>query len=456
MAARLGLDNARLPELLNPNPHREDDELWRTGDLDENTLRSTLIITNRLLQTQTITTEAKLLKTLANADGVLSWLVDGLNLTTKDAVELSQTVNYQPWPIENLAANAGEILLECADGLQVWRSNSAAPEPLLTGYFPESSIGAFSPDGQKLIARISGQLAVIDFSTGTLIWLPNGHSAYNGQWLDNKTLTYELFGDAIGVRLYELYVGEVLAFDSDIRNYTLSPDGQQAVITRFKSNRQVLYIMPVRGGEEQQFPPGFQPQWLNNEMRISFVQSYKTGFRILVKNFQTGQTETVLDTKVLGPNFEEEYTSDGLTPTVWDTQWSKQNNWLAFSANMMGVRWVGLVRQEGQDLQLLINGLNPEEQLRMGGFSADENYFALAVPGEGVRLHHLTNNKTRTIAVAGLRDRPSQWSPTGYDILISTAQGIQILRDAHQANPRLESISGPECTSAVWVPAPQP
>lgn len=462
MAARLGLDNTRIPELLNPNPHREDDELWRMGDLDENTLRSSLVITNRLLQTQTFTTEAKLLKTLATADGVLSWLVDGLNLTTKEAVELSQTVNYQPWPIENLAANAGEILLTCADGLQVWRNNQAAPEPLLTGYFPGSFPGVFSPDGQKLMARISGQLAVVDFSTGTLIWLPNGYSAYNGQWLDNKTLAYELFGDAVGVRLYELYVGDVLAFDSDIRNYTLSPDRQLAVITRYPNNDTVLSLMPSHGGEEKTIGSGFDPLWSPAGDAIAF--GYATSTQKQIKIFILVQDEEYI---VMGDNrLGKDYTASVkfLSPGLVTSQWSPTGEWLAFYYATMEDRfifnyWVGLVERDGEGMRFVIEDWEASQSLQpftFSGFSADGNYFAIPKPGEGVLLHHITNNKTRMITIDNLREGQFQWSPTGYDILISTAQGIQILRDARQANPRLESISGPDCTSAIWVPSPQP
>lgn len=460
MAARLGLDTPRIPELLNPNPYPIDSVLWRDNYINADELRSALVITNRLLQTQPITAEAQLLKALAHADGVLSWMVDGLNLTTKEAIELSRAVNYQPWPIENLAANPGDVLLECADGIQVWRNNSSALEPLLTGYFPGSSIGAFSPDGQKLIARISGQLAVIDFSTGTLIWLPNGHSAFGYQWLDNTVLAYQLSGDAIGVRLYELYKGDVLAFDSDITSYIVSPNGQQAIIGRYQSNGQVLSLMPARGGEETPIGFGDSPAWSPKGEAIAF--SYENGPELQIKIFILEQDEarTVLSSNSLDEAYSAlaQANSNG-----WAfAQWAPTGEWLAFyftapNGNFAPRLWMGLVRRDGKEMRMIASGWVARFDLffAFGSFSADGRYFAFGKPGEGLLIHDVEKGITRTISMPNLRGGLS-WSPTGYDFLITTSVGIQRAHDARQTNPHIETISGPECTGAMWVPQPQP
>lgn len=451
LAARLGLDNAHIPELLNPNPYPIDSVLWRDNYINADELRSAIVITNRLLYTQTITTETKLLKALARADGVLSWMMDGLGLTTKEAVELSNTVNYQPWPIENLAANPGEILLECASGIQVWRSNQTAPEPLLTGYFPGSSIGAFSPDGQKLLARISSQLAVIDFSSGTLIWLPNGGIAQNGQWLDNQTLAYQLFRDAIGVRLYQLYEGEVLAFDSDIDSYTVSPDGTQAIITRLQTNGPLLTLMPVRGGEEQAIDFGFLPQWSPKGDAVAFVSNDGSQIQIKLANLQK-------DKAIRSLLNEDTANVPYYTETLTQIQWSPTGEWLAFNLRRFSSygnsrSWIGIVRRDGGGFRLLAEGALHSN---LGGFSADGRYFALVKAGEDVIIHSMMRDDPRLISVPGLRASAVQWSATGHDLLVATTQGVYRVFDARQSNPRLATLSGPECTRAVWVKPSQP
>jgi len=455
LAARLGLENPRTPELVNPNPHRQDDELWRNNYLDANTLRSALVITNRLLQTQPITAETKLLKALANANGVLSWMIDGLNLSPREAIELSDKVNFEPWPIENLAADASEILLECVDGIQVWRGAQTKPEPLLTGYFPESTVGQFSPDGQKLIAHISGQMAVIDFSKDTLIWLPNGGIAQNGQWLDNETLAYQLFGDAVGVRLYQLYEGEVLAFDSDIDGYAVSPNGTQAIITRLHANGPLLTLMPVRGGEEQAIDFGFLPQWSSKGDAVAFVSNDGSQVQIKLANLQKDETVRLLfNEEMLGKSYTANvpYYTDTLT----QIQWSLTGEWLAFNLRNFGSHgnsrsrsWIGIVRRDGEGFRLLAEGALHSN---LGGFSADGRYFALVKVGEGVLIHNLARNITRLIPAPGLQNIAAQWSPAGYEVLISTTQGVRRILDARQTNPRLISLSGPECYRATWVP----
>lgn len=457
-AAELGLEPAEVRQVLNPNPAVGLEALWFPGlsnraDLREQ-LRSALVIVNRVLARRAAPSLGVLMNTLRTAPGPNEWLSLSLGLTPDQAAAELWALGNAPWPIADMATQPQAVTLGCADGLWFWTPGAAAATPVLTGYYPESRPVAWAPGGARLLAHIGGQLAVVDYERLTVFWLPDGHGAEMGQWVDSRTVAYRPVG-ASRVVFYRPGA-EVQPAELPLVNgtYTLAPNGGRAAITQPLAGPTLLALIPTLGGTAQAIGPGAAPAWSPDSRQLVYAVPSVSGAR-LPELWIAGAAEAGAGRVLVGAAaLSNTLTSNPAEarPEAITLQWAPDGQWIAFYLRFVNAVQVhearlGLIRPDGSGLTWLRDaGLAADP----GRFSADGRYFAYPGPEAGLLVYDL-QTQTPAALWATPAARAAAWAPAGYGLLAWAPAGLSYWADARPPQaPAAQPVPVPGCETALW------
>lgn len=477
LAARLGLDSPRLPELLNPNPARSADDLWRNGyfsgsfDSGE-TLRSALIIVNRLLADQPRAAEPRLLVALAGATSARDWIARGLELSYDEAARRLASASHEPWPINSMMREPKALVLQCTDGPQVWSPGDERPAPLIDAYLPGSHSYRWSPDGRRLLAHLAGQYAVLDPRAETMAWLPGAYSATLADWASNSVVAFMTWNYEPGESpSYELFDFErrqpLAAFAGPVHTYVPSPDGARAALVRGSSVFGTIYVIPtpadpaqidfdrIAGRPDlltaQPIGTGTRPAWSPDGRFLLYTQSHGLGATFQIADTVTGATSVLFNTQALGEDFERRVGSNSVVYASGAWSPSGERALLhvdVYGGMAVGRTWLGLIKADGSDLRWLLT----DQPLDHEGpaFSADGLFLAWVQDARLV-TYSVAANSAQRLQVANVQS--FAWAPSGHQLLVADETGMRLLADGRQANSAALRLTGPECGGGVWNPS---
>jgi LysM repeat protein len=527
-AARLGLELPEAIDIEELNLVPSADALWALNETElwsqpadrAAALRGGLMILNRLLRDQPAGTEAALFHALRTNDDPWDWLIASLGRTRDELqaklweVGASQVAISLPFPPPDLALSckAGPALLSLEE--RQLRSFIAAP-------FLDARPISWSPDGKRLALGLSGQTALLDFESVGFAWLPSTSHPQLTQLVDWA------LGEVAAYLVYTVQpdgsvTGEGLKFFdsidpqrefpivSGVRDYVLSPDGTQALVTGAGPEHEgELGVMPVFGpapGSEITWlgDTGLSPAWSPDGRSLAYIhleedsQSYSVRVAVLPAEsasyvVQPGDTLWDISLRFNAPVMAlmsaNRLTSDAIVagqklifpipeaaddspvffipdlitrqtlnqstdPKLLHLVWSPALDQLALVAPRQdGTRLrVLLISSSGFQVRLLLDRelryiLSPQ-------FSADGKYLAVSTRAEEETADSLLiyDATTRTLARALPETLDYAWSPTGHELAILGPDGVYLTDNPGSDRAAPLKLADGHCDEVMWRP----
>jgi hypothetical protein len=503
MAVRLKLEPSKVTEMHFVNPGLAVEDLWgnsgaETPYLGGERLRGALAILNRLLQDQPADTEVRLFNLLPANEGAAlqvgdqpaetklrlfrslsysasdpaAWLSAGMGISLGEARDRLRAVTEDPYPIKVLTADPHDFTLMCPDGLAVLSRGDAQPTRLLSEYLFETYPAGWSPDGERLAIYLSGQWAVVDFESGTVLWPPRSSTSYNILgWAADTVIAYQTWPQSTNssasnpmLAFYDFAdpergFPELPGIQQYIQQYVLSPDKSLAAAIlphKNQSGRGQLALMPALGSSLTLLDDdASSPTWSPSGDALAYVRVAAGAVSLNLANPTTVMTREVWSSQ-----------ESGLRSQSGDFQivWSPTGKLIALTSNIYSSNsdsWIILTRPDGSGVRVLSQR---EENAASypSGFSADGKYFAVT------RLHPrswilsttliydtATGDIIRTLSnMLGWTPWSSAWSPTGREMVLNAYDGVYLLADPGDPNSQPDQLTGARCFGLMWNPGP--
>jgi Tol biopolymer transport system component len=353
----------------------------------------------------------------------------------------------------------------------------AQPTRLLSEYLFEPYPVGWSPDGKRLAMYLSGQSAVVDFESGTVLWPPHPSTPYDILgWAADTIIAYQTQSQSTNsgasnpiLTFYDLAdPGREFPELPGIQQYVLSPDKSLAALMLPSKSRNdglsgQLAIMPALGGPLTLVDEdASHPTWSPRGGALAYVHSTSGAVSLWVADPTTVMTREVLSSQELGFRQSDDF----------QIVWSPTGNLIALTSNVYsssGQSWTILARTDGSGARAVVS-LQPDvpvavtldSVLLATGFSADGKYFAVT------RLHPrswilsttliydtATGDIIRTLSnMLGWTPWSSAWSPTGREMVLNAYDGVYLLADPGDPNSQPEQLTGARCFGLMWNPRP--
>lgn len=470
-ASRLGLDVPDVRELQIANSLYPPADLWRVPLLhatSEGALPQALVILNHVLAASYLADEQRLMRAFSTAPDAPGWLAAGLGRSRSEAqARLDQALDV-PFPPVHWPAFAPDLALSCRAG-PVLASLAGQTAPLLDGDFPDSSLDAWSPDGQRLALAVSGRRGFVAAGNPAGQFLPQS-TFQTGQaagWASRTVLVlppvhlYQL-RDAlppndIGLDFFDAIRSGGPAGWASFDAYVPSPDGAWATLVGQPSGPDpALSIIPALGG-----PPissavfGYNPAWSADSQHLAFARRDETGsVDLVIFDLASREQRTILTRTSPGVPPLPVLPANDLTSLL--PAWGPAGDRLAVaSVTNLGdgfVGWVGLIAAggagpDGPGIKLLSAARNNMAPSGLA-YSADGRYLAVSLfdnaGSQGVAVYA---DGTLVRWLPGYQAGP--WSPTGHTLALTGLAGVSLLRTPDAAP---QSIGPAGCTGLAWKP----
>jgi len=487
MAARLGVETPNaLQMFVTPAPF----SVGEARDLDASLgwrrdlslpLHGALAVLNVLLKDQPAETEARLFHSLRTAPHLTAWLSGGLGISQAEAQARLLAAMENP-PVGALGSSPKEFVLSCRGGPAFFARGEAKPTPILSGYLPNTHLGAWSPDGRRLILSITGRPAVVDFAAGEVIWLPKGTQNIYGhvQWTSNTVIAYTVWPSPTGntpqparLKFFDAAdPGREFPDVVGIEGYALSPDKSTAAIVQSgheDSPAAKLGLMPAPGGPITPLGEGALPTWSPDGKALSYVRfdENHTSFSLHIVEVDTGLSRQILSS--------DDLSLDGPAPSPRQgfadvrAAWSPTGEQIAFSASSATydgyfISQVGIVSTDGANLKVLIEA---EEETFFFPYSDLPPAFSADGQLLTATFYHGSRSATTTVYdvtsgepgvtfshVATWASSPLAWSPSGHQLALSAPGGLYLISEPGNPQSQWEKLVGDECQGVQWNPTP--
>ncbi len=481
MAVRLKLEPPKVAEMYFPNPQFTAEDLW--GNSQQGTsylgdrLRGALALLNRLLRDSPPNWDIALFNHLNSASDPAAWLSAGMGISLGEARDRLRAVTEDPYLIKVLTADPHDFTLMCPDGLAVLSRGDAQPTRLLSEYLFEPYPVGWSPDGKRLAMYLSGQPAVVDFESGTVLWPPRSSTSYNILgWAADTVIAYQTQSQSTNYQTQSQSTNSsagnpILTFYDfanpkrefpelpGIQQYVLSPDKSLAAAIlphRNQSGRGQLALMPALGSSLTLLDDdASSPTWSPSGEALAYIRVAPGAVSLNLANPTTVMTREVWSSQ-----------KSGLRSQSDDFQivWSPTGQLIALTSNIYSSNsdsWIILMRPDGSGVRVLSQR---EENAASypSGFSADGKYFAVT------RLHPrswilsttliydtATGDIIRTLSnMLGWTPWSSAWSPTGRELMLNAYDGVYLLADPGDPNSQPDQLTGARCFGLMWNPRP--
>jgi hypothetical protein len=474
-AARLGLDDPRLPQTQIATRLFEPDELWRVESQDSfinGAWFQALVIVNQLLLDRPQTDERNLMHAFDTALSPTSWLADGLGLNRDEAAaRLAAAAAFEaPVPTIQPPAFVPDLALSCSYSV-VLATLAGDSATLLAGQGADTQFAAWSPDGRRLALTINGRLAVVDLDTGAGLWPPQPMFRTAGEvsWASDTVLVYPPAERDFNGRynpyptdrklaLFDAASGQYLPPLENFDSYRRSPDSTMAVVSNPNSypDTPSLAIIAALGSRAIFVAPASDnPAWSPDSQQLAYILGAYDSPNLMIYDLSRGEKRSIL------PSYDPGVPPMPVDINLWPTltaAWSPAGDQLVVSAytfeNNIPVGWVGLMRPDGHNFHLLPIALDEGAPL-MAAFSADGQFLAVDLMSyEGIHRVAIYSVADESLVRSLPRYGFGSWSPAGHALLLSQPGGLNptVLRDPANPAATPETLGPTGCTAAAWRP----
>lgn len=469
VGARLGLDSALAKAPLVITDLTELDWLGQWGNngfsLSNSGARARLrpahALMHNLLRDTSTDEQARLLTHLWEAEAGLDWVETGLGLTPEAAQARFDEAARDAFQIQSRVSGAFDWALSCAAGPAVLSLSDGEVRYVLAADPNSSSYGSsttWAADGQHLF--VSGYGLLVDLATGSIRWMTTPVVGYPDRYtLVNENVLAYLFwpaGERDGRQSYPTLQFQdlrdpqlALAPVENVWDYSLSPDHRWMALTRF-TDLDALYVdptlslIPAEGGPPVWETHSAYPVWSADSRQLIYAK-FDAANRLIAfyrLEIETGESHLVVDRSSLALSLESSYAQ---------AVWSPTGEWLSIvTVGAATHNQIWFIRPDGSDATLtFIN----DGYIAPPRFSADGQFLAMTVyPPDGNNSQlQIMRVPTGEIVQTIRSPQNFDWSPTGHQLAIATASGLQLLTFPTAEPLRLNATV---CHSVAWNPKP--
>jgi len=482
MGVRLKLEAPEATRIFFAKPGFTAEELWAANTLSlqvrsdaQAALHEALAMLNVILRDQPPEMEDELFRGLRTATDPVAWLSDGLGIAPEEARArlLAAVGNTDGIQVQLPTSTRHEFTLSCRGGLALFSRGDSQPTYFLTGNFIGAFAGQWSPDDQRLLINLSGQPAVVDMTSGAIIWLTGMSRDYytSYQWASDTEVAYTLWPRWSPERDPDPSQYSLNFFDTAnseqpyssiprVQGYVPSPDQSTAAVVQihteyvdYREGR--IALMPAAGGPMTPVVAGVGPVWSPDGRALLYSHFDWATFSLQIAEPASRNIREVLNVKDLGvtdaPSASWSLTGD----------WSPTGEQIVFYASSYSSdgshTWVGTVNADGSNRRVLLEQHSPFSTFPTGiSFSADGKLLAVTVwnwswPQQVILYDATTGEPRRTLPNMG---GSLAWSPTGHRLALSGPDGVYLLAEPGDPNRQPEKLVGAECYNISWNPAP--
>ncbi len=431
-------------------------------------MRRALAMLNWILRERPSESDLALFDALREAHDPAQWLVLSLGLSPAEAQVLWDEAETRTFDVDmgyrvlTPPDLNYTLALGCQTGPALVMSDDSIFRPL-PDYGTSASALALAPGGERVALSLTGQPAILDFTTQRVYALPNATpgNLLRLTWLEASRVAYVMypsfwsheftlnFFDAAAPRQP---AGTVL----NIMDYALSPDPTRAAVVSAESVTALgptlqgaLGLMPAEGGPITSLDTGAAPAWSPAGRWLAYLhgeslpgEAARHKFELRLADVSAGLTRTLFTFDVLGPHDPKPF-----SPPVW----SPDGEQVAFTAGYEEGLYLLLVTLDG-GYQKIALGLNRNYATQLS-FSADGNVIAVTRFGDRPDISTLLYEIVPTTSefLSPPFEGAAYWASTGHAWVWAEPNRVSRLDSLILSNAR--TLLNDEC-DAVWANPP--